>query len=549
METNYKNAIAEALVVLKLSGDSLVDNLREILHKQNKLDVSDQELETVLENQLNIKFEKIEDYEPAADVLRLLPAISARHYGVMPLALSGRLLRVAMVDPTDFGLLADLRLITGHYIRPVVAHRRNIENMIESYYRNTTSSGRGGFSAVNHNTPKAGSSTAISKTGEAPVIKLVNDIISEAIHQGASDIHFEPFEREMRVRFRQDGVLQLHRTIHTRAISEVTSRVKIMANMDIAEKRRPQDGRIRMENKEKSIDMRISTLPTEHGEKIVLRILDKGNVELNLASLGMDRKDLETLNTIIKKPFGMVLVTGPTGSGKTTTLYSALQAIKTPDINISTIEDPIEYKLDGITQTAVKTDINLTFANALRTLLRQDPNVIMVGEIRDEETAQMAIRASLTGHLVFSTLHTNDAPSAISRLLDMQIEPFLVSSSLTLVVAQRLVRKICSGCAVQEAVEPIILKGLGLQNTESGHSFKKGKGCPKCNFTGFAGRIGLFECMPITESIQTLINQKADSGKIRQMAMSQGMITLRQDGINKAKAGLTTPEEVLRETN
>ena len=384
------------------------------------------------------------------------------------------------------------------------------------------------------------------QTGSTPVIRLVNEIITEAINGGVSDIHMEPFEREMKVRFRHDGVLHVHRSINSRSMAEVISRVKIMANMDIAEKRRPQDGRIRMEGAARAVDMRISTLPTDYGEKIVIRILDKSAVALDLMGLGLDKKGLAILTEQIQKPYGMMLVTGPTGSGKSTTLYSALAYIKSPDINISTVEDPIEQKIEGIVQTAVRADLGVTFAKSLRTLLRQDPNVIMVGEIRDEETAQMAIRAALTGHLMLSTLHTNDAPSTVSRLLDMGMEPFLVASSLTLVMAQRLVRKVCDQCAEEVECDAKGLRSLGLENQSL--TYKQGKGCGHCHHTGYKGRIGLFELMPVSEAIRSLITQKQGASVIREQALKDGMYTLRQDGIHKIKAGITTPEEVLRET-
>jgi type IV pilus assembly protein PilB len=550
-DSDLETSIKEALIELRVSGDSLSGNLDRILTRAGG---ANNDTTTLLKNELNLVYQNITEYEPPADVLRLIPVEAARTYCVIPLDLAGNTLKIAVIDPTDMDLLMDLHMLSGRKIYPVTSDRKTIENMIVRYYHgpgNTAGPGASTFSITSLKGPVRGKGTDSAGTGfaraaETPVIRLVNDIISDAVNSGASDIHFEPFEREMKVRFRQDGILRVYRTINSRSMPEVVSRIKVMASMDIAERRRPQDGRIRIEGGDKTVDMRISTLPTEHGEKVVVRILDRGAVALDLASIGMDRKGLEMLEKAIRLPYGMILVTGPTGSGKTTTLYSALNRIKSPELNISTIEDPIEYKLEGIVQTAVKKEINLTFANALRTMLRQDPNVIMVGEIRDEETAQMAIRAALTGHLVFSTLHTNDAPGAVTRLLDMGIEPFLVSSSVTLIMAQRLVRKVCPECSDVSQTQPEVLSGLGLK--EPDYQFRRGKGCMRCGQTGYSGRIGLFEIMPVTDGIRTLIKNREDASRIRDHAISEGMLTLRRDGMNKAKAGITTPEEVLRET-
>jgi len=548
---DFKPHIRQALIDLKVSGESLRDNLDKILmEKFGNIDNISEDIEQALENELGIQYQDINEYTPPADVLRTIPGITALKYTVVPLELTGSKLKVAVVDPTDMNLLMDLRMVSGYRISPVVSDRGTIEEMIKIYYKNVDVQridSSSVFAVAEHGSRDKKKVPAGSTLFETPIIRLVNEIISDAIHQNASDIHFEPFEREMKVRLRQDGILHIHKTINSQSMPEVISRLKIMASMDIAEKRRPQDGRISMEGSEKSVDIRMSTLPTEYGEKVVLRILDKDSLELDLKTIGMDKKGLEKFSQVITKPFGMILVTGPTGSGKTTTLYSALNTIKSPELNISTIEDPIEFKMDGINQTAIKPDINLTFASALRTILRQDPNIIMVGEIRDGETAQMAIRSALTGHLVFSTLHTNDAPSAVSRLIDMEMEPFLISSAVSLIMAQRLVRRVCSECSENVTTDEGILRSLGLDNTSE--IFKKGKGCRHCMGTGYRGRIGLFETMPITENIRELINNKSDAAKIKQTAIAEGMMTLRQDGINKAKAGITTPEEVLRETN
>jgi type II secretory ATPase GspE/PulE/Tfp pilus assembly ATPase PilB-like protein len=535
---DLESGIKAALADLRVSGDSLAENLERSLGGGRAGSVSQ-----LLRSELNIATEDILAYTPSGDVVRALPADAVRIYTVMPLEWVGDRLKVALIDPTDLDILLDLHLLCGAALIPVAADRESIEKLIAIHYKGGNGNGSGGFvdfSAANGKSASGQSEPAAkpkgpirlsSKSGEAdsPIVRLVNEIISEAIHAGSSDIHFEPFEREMKVRLRQDGVLRVHRTINARSKAEVVSRLKIMANMDIAERRRPQDGRIRMEGSGQGIDVRVSTLPTDHGEKVVLRILDKGAVPLDVARLGMDEAGLAHLEKALRQPYGMIVMTGPTGAGKTTTLYSCLNRIKSPEVNIVTVEDPIEFKLEGIIQTAVKAEVNYTFANALRTILRQDPNVIMVGEIRDRETAEIAVRAALTGHLVISTLHTNDAPGAVARLLDMGIEPFLLASALTLIGAQRLVRRVCPHCA-----EP------GSQS--------KGKGCHVCNRSGYSGRMGLYEILPVTEGIRALISEKKDTAQIRDLAVKEGMMGLREDGMAKMNAGLTSLEEVIRET-
>jgi type IV pilus assembly protein PilB len=558
---DLESGIKAALADLRVSGDSLAENLERSLGSKRPANVS-----RLLRDELNIVSEDILAYTPSGDVLRALPAEAVRTYTVMPLEWVGEKLKVALIDPTDLDILLDLHMLSGAIIIPVATDRDSIEKLIAKHYKGGNGSGGGAFvdfSAANGKggTGPSGAGTPgesaakprgpiriSSKSNEAdsPIVRLVNEIISEAIHAGSSDIHFEPFERELKVRLRQDGVLRVHRTINARSKAEVVSRLKIMANMDIAERRRPQDGRIRMEGSGQGIDVRVSTLPTEHGEKVVLRILDKGAVPLDLSRLGMDEVGLGHLEKALRQPYGMILMTGPTGAGKTTTLYSCLNMIKSPEVNIVTVEDPIEFKLDGIIQTAVKAEVNYTFANALRTILRQDPNVIMVGEIRDRETAEIAVRAALTGHLVISTLHTNDAPGAVARLLDMGIEPFLLASALTLIGAQRLVRKVCPHCAQERngEMEAEAADGPGAGWTAIG----KGKGCHLCNRTGYSGRMGLYEILPVTDGIRTLITEKKDTAQIREWAVKEGMMGLREDGMAKTKAGLTTLEEVVRET-
>lgn len=379
------------------------------------------------------------------------------------------------------------------------------------------------------------------------VIKQVEEIVQQAIEYGVSDIHIEPFEKSYKLRYRLDGVLQEVAQLPVNQKDALVSRVKIMANLDIAEKRRPQDGRIKIRSRKgMDIDLRVSTLPTQYGEKVVMRILDKSHLNLELESLGFEGEVLSEFRNGIHNPYGMILVTGPTGSGKTTSLYAALNELNTQEVNITTIEDPIEYNLEGINQTQVHEEIDLTFANILRSILRQDPNIIMVGEIRDKETAEIAIRSALTGHLVFSTLHTNDASSAISRLTDMGIEPFLVTSSVRLVMAQRLVRRICEHCKEEYHPEPNILNELGLEKDNK--AFHKGIGCEKCNQTGYKGRVALIELLSIDNELSSLIQTNSNAGELKKVAQQKGMITLRETGIQKVREGLTTVEEIYRET-
>ena len=379
------------------------------------------------------------------------------------------------------------------------------------------------------------------------IIKQVDAIIQTAIDRGVSDIHIEPFEKKFRVRYRLDGVLLSVSSLPVQQKDAVVSRVKIMANLDIAEKRRPQDGRIKVRQLNgNDIDLRVSTLPTQFGEKVVMRILDKSHLNLKLEALGFEGKILEEFQKGIHNPYGMILVTGPTGSGKTTSLYAALNELNTEDVNITTIEDPIEYNLEGINQTQVHEEIELTFANVLRSILRQDPNIIMVGEIRDQETAEIAIRSALTGHLVFSTLHTNDAASAVSRLTDMGVEPFLVASSVRLVMAQRLVRKVCDKCKTDYDPDPVMLKELGLTETKT--RLQKGKGCEHCNHTGYKGRTALIELLSFTPVISAQVMKSINAGDLKELAKMEGMISLREIGVQKIINGVTTVEEIYRET-
>jgi type IV pilus assembly protein PilB len=392
-------------------------------------------------------------------------------------------------------------------------------------------------------------SALLGEADQAPVVKLVNSLISDAVRKGASDIHIEPYEKALRVRFRIDGTLYEMMSPPFRMKPAIISRLKIMAELDIAERRVPQDGRIKLRLLGRTIDLRVSCLPTIFGEKVVMRILDKGNLNIDLNRLGFQEQALADFTRAIAMPYGMVLVTGPTGSGKTTTLYSALSKINTPEVNIMTAEDPVEYNLDGINQVLVNDDVGLSFAAALRSFLRQDPNIIMVGEIRDIDTGSIAVKAALTGHLVLSTLHTNDAPSTINRMVDMGIEPFLVSSSTNLIMAQRLLRKICTACKTDVRLHPEVLRELSITEEEAAASkFQEGKGCVECNNTGYKGRVGVYEAMPISAKIRELILDRASVALLKKQAVEDGMLTLRSDGLGKLKNGTTTAEEVLKET-
>lgn len=459
----------------------------------------------------------------------------------MPVEEKGNLLVIGSTSVSEkASLKQELSFITGKNIHIEELNADQFSRLFEDRYGNPV---------ADNGTPEQQTSSfqsSLKNIGRGSVVQQVNTIIDQAIEMGASDIHIEPYEEQVRVRYRLDGVLQRVGEIALMNKDAVISRIKIMAHLDIAEKRRPQDGRIRLEKEQNSIDLRVSTLPTDFGEKVVLRILDKSNQRLNLRELGFEEDNLLKFKKAIHHPYGMILVTGPTGSGKTTTLYAALNELNTEEVNITTIEDPIEYNLHGINQTHVHSDIGLTFSHALRSILRQDPNIIMVGEIRDLETAEIAIRSALTGHLVFSTLHTNDAPSAITRLVDMGIESFLVASSVRLVMAQRLVRRICTNCKQIYKPDEILLKDLGLNGQVD--SFYKGKGCEKCNGTGFKGRTALFEIMPMSDGLSEKVVNHSGGHNLKKQAKAEGMVTLREAGIQKIKDGLTTPEEVFRET-
>ena len=500
------------------------------------------------------------DIDPT--LLRLVPAPIARKYEIIPVRRMGNSLAVAMADPTNVFALDDIAFMTNLQVLPLVASQTAIRKAIDRNYQSKTEAIASVMQDISSDLANVEVVEGEEDTGskvdvfelkesadEAPVVKLVNMVLVDAIQKGASDIHFETYEKVFRIRFRMDGVLHEMLAPPKRLESAILSRIKIMSNLDIAERRLPQDGRIKLRYSTREIDFRVSTLPTIFGEKAVLRILDKDALKLDLTKLGFDPWSLEKFSSVIHQPYGMVLITGPTGSGKTTTLYSAIHTINSPDVNIMTAEDPVEYNLKGVNQVQINESVGRTFAAALRSFLRQDPDVILVGETRDLETAQISIRAALTGHLVFTTLHTNDCPSTIARLLDMGIPPFLVSSSLLLILAQRLGRKLCSGCREPYEVDEQTLVPYGHVSTGRGKvTLYKGKGCPACSFTGMKGRVAIYEVMPISDELRDAILRSAQTAELQKIAQSQGMKTLRQSGLSKVLEGTTTIEEVLRVT-
>jgi type IV pilus assembly protein PilB len=512
------------------------------------------EITKALARQLRMPAVDLSRFEPDVKLLRLIPADMARKHMVLPLRRDGRNLTVAMVDPSDLGLLQDLKFITRFDVFPVIAGEFSLRNLIEKHYdggdQDQLSDLLKDMEAVDGDLEvledQEEETVTQAQINDAPVVKLINGILGEAVRRGASDIHIEPFEHEMRVRYRIDGALHEVMKPPLKMKAALTSRVKILSQLNIAERRVPQDGRIKLKLANRVIDFRVSTLPVLFGEKIVMRILDKGNLTLDLTKFGFEVKAEQDLMRAILNPYGMVLVTGPTGSGKTTTLYSCLQRINTMDTNIMTAEDPVEYNLPGINQVQVRTEIGLTFASALKAFLRQDPNIIMIGEIRDLETGGTAIKAALTGHLVLSTLHTNDAPSTITRLVDMGIEAFNVASAVNLVVAQRLVRRICKDCKAPVTYTAPEVASLG---TKLEHvTFYRGAGCDACGGSGYRGRQGLYEVMALTPELRRLILRGGSVEEIRDQAVRDGMLTLRMDGIKKVERGVTTLEEVVKET-
>ncbi|HEY7727458.1 MAG TPA: type IV-A pilus assembly ATPase PilB [Candidatus Eisenbacteria bacterium] len=497
----------------------------------------------------------LSNFTPDPSVTKLIPADVANKFQIVPLSRTGRRLTIAMANPSNIFAIDDIKFITGFEVEAAVAPEAIIKKAIDKAYDSAAS-----FESVMRtmedeieviedqpdDTPEM---ALLGEAEQAPVVKLVNSLISDAVRKGASDIHIEPYEKALRVRFRIDGTLYEMMSPPFRMKAAIISRLKIMAELDIAERRIPQDGRIKLRIVGRTIDLRVSTLPTIFGEKVVMRILDKGNLNVDLNKLGFQDQPLQEFTRAISQPYGMVLVTGPTGSGKTTTLYSALSKVNVPEVNIMTAEDPVEYNLEGINQVLVNEDVGLTFAAALRAFLRQDPNIIMVGEIRDLETGSIAVKAALTGHLVLSTLHTNDAPSTVNRLVDMGVEPFLVASSTNIILAQRLVRRICSSCKAEIRLHPEVIRELGISEEDARkETFYEGKGCVECNNTGYRGRVAVYEVMPITAAIRDLILDRGSTSDIKKQATVDGMQTLRKDALWKLKKGITTAEEVLKET-
>jgi type IV pilus assembly protein PilB len=551
--------------------------------------IKEDDLLSFLSAQYRVPSVKLSKIEINPNVIKLVPASKAKNNLMIPLQRVGPKLTLAMADPSNIVAIDEIKFMTSFNVEPVVASETEIVEAIKKYYGAggaIAGMGKVGFDAAEYNLDEESAAALDSAMAldddmvnvddfdalvhgavdnievietqqmdeggevEGPIIKIVNGILIKAIKLGASDIHFEPYEKAFRVRYRLDGVLRREMALPNKIRNAIISRLKIMARLDIAEKRLPQDGRIKLRlAKGREMDFRVSSVPILFGEKVVLRLLDKSALQLDLTKLGFEQSSLEDLEKSIHKPVGMILVTGPTGSGKTTTLYSVLSELNKESENIMTAEDPVEYNFMGINQVQMHEDIGLTFASSLRSFLRQDPDIIMVGEIRDFETAQIAIQAALTGHLVLSTVHTNDAPGTISRLIDMGIEPFLITSSVILILAQRLIRKICSECREQIKVHPQLLIDLGVSPDEAKNfSVYKGKGCAICSGTGYKGRVGLYEVMTMKEEVKELVLSRSSTSEIKKEAIRMGMKTLRQSGIHKVKEGLTTIEEVLRAT-
>jgi type IV pilus assembly protein PilB len=551
--------------------------------------VKDEEITALLSKQYGVPSINLTQFDIDPGVIKLIPAETAQKYQIVPLSRAGATLTIAMTDPTNVFAMDDIKFMTGYNVEPVVASEIAIVDAIQKYYPAVAKVATP--KAVKEKEPSVSlpnvstleiatkgleelqasldtdasdvevleelqeiSADALARQGEeAPVVRLVNVVLMSAIQKGASDIHIEPYEKELRVRYRIDGILYNIMSPPMKFRDAISSRIKIMSKLDIAEKRLPQDGRIKIRFNEhgtqKEIDFRVSVLPTLFGEKIVMRLLDKDKLMLDMTRLGFEAESLAKFESAILRPWGMVLVTGPTGSGKTNTLYSSIAKINTPETNIMTAEDPVEFNLAGINQVQVKESIGLNFAAALRSFLRQDPNIILVGEIRDFETAEIAVKAALTGHLVLSTLHTNDAPSTINRLMNMGIEPFLVASSVHLICAQRLVRRICTNCKEPAPLPPPALVQAGYTADLANEvTPMKGKGCDRCNQTGYKGRVGLYEVMEIAEELRELILVGASGLELRRKAVDEGMITLRQSGLRKVREGVTTIDEVVRET-
>jgi type IV pilus assembly protein PilB len=557
--------LQEALTYQRAHGGKLAINLVKLGL------VRDEEIIGLLSRQYGVPAIDLGKFEIEPTVIKLIPGETAQKYQVVPLSRAGATLTLAMTDPTNVFAMDDIKFMTGYNVEPVVASEQAVADAIQKYY---TAGGKAAGAAtslelVNRALEDASQhSDAVEviedleeidvaslekQTGEAPVIRIVNLVLMSSIQRGASDIHVEPYERDFRIRFRIDGILYNVMQPPMKFRDSIISRLKIMAKLDIAEKRLPQDGRIKIRINDnghtKEIDFRVSCLPTLFGEKVVLRLLDRDKLMLDMTKLGFEARALRKFQSAISKPWGMVLVTGPTGSGKTNTLYSALSLLNTTETNIMTAEDPVEFNLPGVNQVNVRENIGLTFAASLRSFLRQDPNIILVGEIRDFETAEIAVKAALTGHMVLSTLHTNDAPSTVSRLMNMGIEPFLVASSVNLICAQRLVRRVCGKCREPHPLSPTALMEVGFVPEDAERVVPmRGAGCDACNNTGYKGRVGLYEVLEISDDLRELVLVGASALDLRRKGVEEGMVTLRQSGLDKIAEGVTTIEEVTRET-
>ena len=575
--------LQQALAAQKANGGKLGYNLVKMGF------VKDEEITALLSKQYGVPSINLAQFQIDPAVVKLVPPETAQKYQIIPLSRSGASLTIAMTDPTNVFAMDDIKFMTGYNVEPVVASETAILEAVQRYY--PAKAGAKGGAPGKPGAPGAAGSTAgmsaldmatrgleemqaladsgdvevleelqeisaealVKQGEEAPVVRLVNVVLMSAIQKGASDIHIEPYEKELRIRYRIDGILYNIMNPPMKFRDAISSRVKIMAKLDIAEKRLPQDGRIKIRfsdnGQQKEIDFRVSVLPTLFGEKIVMRLLDKDKLMLDMTKLGFEQESLDKFEAAILRPWGMVLVTGPTGSGKTNTLYSSISKVNTPETNIMTAEDPVEFNLVGVNQVQIRENIGLNFAAALRSFLRQDPNIILVGEIRDFETAEIAVKAALTGHLVLSTLHTNDAPSTVNRLMNMGIEPFLVASSVHLICAQRLVRRVCANCTEANPTTPpaLIQAGFSAEEAETVTPMK-GQGCDRCNNTGYKGRVGLYEVLEVTEELRELILVGASGLELRRKAIDEGMITLRRSGLRKVMGGMTSIEEVVRET-
>lgn len=523
--------------------------------------VSEEDIVVALSEQLGIPHIRVDNYTIPPDVIEEVSETLARQYLLIPISRTGDSLTVAMSDPLNIMALDDLKMLTGRNIEVMVSPASEIDSAIEKYYSNGNEHAA---DAIYETLQESAASEELEvlaeedielgklkeEAQEAPIIQLANLVLVNAIEAGASDIHVEPFEKELRIRYRVDGALSDVKSPPKSVHAALVSRFKIMSELDIAEHRLPQDGRFRIRYKRREIDFRVSSLPTYHGEKVVIRILDKGQLTLDIEKLGFEEQPVKAFLHAICQPHGLILLSGPTGSGKTTTLYATLHKLNAPDVNIVTVEDPVEYEMFGINQVQAHQEIGLTFAAGLRSILRQDPDIVMVGEMRDEETCDIAIKAALTGHLVLSTVHANDSPSVLTRLLDMGMEPFLVASSLLAAAAQRLLRRICPSCKEAFNPPPDALEEIQyVANPDETQAFARGRGCKKCNSTGYRGRLAVIEVMPAAKEIEELLVTRAPATEIKRAAIKLGMRTLRQNALAKAARGLTTIDEVLRVTS